>query len=71
MVYVNEIYNGNVNLTEDSRKAINAYVNVIKENASFLNGNRGMVKNQLDMASNLISKQNQDNIINYYRYIVN
>ena len=66
MVYVNEIYNGNVNLTEDSRKAINAYVNVIKENASFLNGNRGMVKNQLDMASNLISKQNQDNIINYY-----
>lgn len=66
MVYVNEIYNGNVNLTDDSRKAINAYVNVIKENASFLNGNRGMVKNQLDMASNLISKQNQDNIVNYY-----
>ena len=66
MVYVNEIYNGNVNLTEDNKKAINAYVNVIKENASFLNGNRGMVKNQLDMASNLINTQNNENIVNYY-----
>lgn len=66
MVYINEIYSGNVNLTDESRRAINAYVNVIKENASFLNGNRGMVKNQLNMASNLINSQNNDNIINYY-----
>ena len=66
MVYVNEIYNGNVSLTDEDRKAINAYVNIIKENASFLNGNRGMVKNQLDMASNLINTQSSDNIVNYY-----
>ena len=66
MVYVNEIYSGNVNLTDEPRRAINAYVNVIKENASFLNGNRGMVKNQLNMASNLMNSQNNDNIINYY-----
>lgn len=66
MVYVNEIYNGNVTLTDENRKAINAYVNVIKENASFLNGNRGMVKNQLDMASNLINTQSNDEIVNYY-----
>ena len=66
MVYVNEIYNGNVTLTDDNKKAINAYVNVIKENASFLNGNRGMVKNQLDMASNLINTQSNENIVNYY-----
>ena len=39
---------------------------LIKENASFLNGNRGMVKNQLGMASNLINKQSEDNIVNYY-----
>lgn len=66
MIYVNEIYNGNVNLSEENKKAINAYVNVIKENASFLNGNRGMVKNQLGMASDLINNQNNENIVNYY-----
>ena len=33
MIYVNEIYSGNVNLTDENRKAINAYVNIIKENA--------------------------------------
>lgn len=66
MIYVNEIYNGNVNLTEENRKAINAYVNVIKENASFLNGNRGMVKNQLGLASNLIEQDTNNDIVNYY-----
>lgn len=66
MVYVNEIYSGNVELSDENRKAINAYVNVIKENASFLNGNRGMVKNQLGMASNLIDTKQDENIINYY-----
>lgn len=66
MVYVNEIYNGNVTLSEDNRTAINAYVNVIKENASFLNGNRGMVKNQLGMASDLLNNQSNENIVNYY-----
>ena len=66
MIYVNEIYNGNVNLTEENRTAINAYVNIIKENTSYLNGNRGMVKNQLGMASDLINKESDDNIINYY-----
>lgn len=66
MIYVNEIYNGNVNLTEDNKKSINAYVNIIKENASYLKGNRGMVKNQLGMASDLINKENSNNIVNYY-----
>ncbi len=66
MVYVNEIYNGNVTLSDENKKAINAYVNVIKENASFLNGNRGMVKNQLNMASNLLNTKTSENIVNYY-----
>lgn len=66
MIYVNEIYSGNVNLTDENRKAINAYVNIIKENASYLDGNRGMVKNQLGMASDLINNNNQENIVNYY-----
>jgi hypothetical protein len=66
MIYVNEIYNGNVNLSEDDKIAINAYVNVIKENTSFFNGNRGMVKNQLSLASDLVSSESNENLINYY-----
>lgn len=66
MIYVNEIFGGNVTLNDENRKAINAYVNIIKENTSFLNGNRGMVKNQLGMANNLISNQSEDSLINYY-----
>lgn len=66
MIYVNEIYNNRVELTEENRVAINAYVNVIKENASFLNGNRGMVKNQLTLANDLANNNSNDNLINYY-----
>ncbi len=66
MIYVNEIYNGNVTLSEENKVAINAYVNVIKENTSFLNGNRGMVKNQLSLANDLVSSDNNGNLINYY-----
>lgn len=66
MIYVNEIYNNNVNLTEENKVAINAYVNVIKENTSFLNGNRGMVKNQLGLATDLATTENNNNLINYY-----
>ncbi len=66
MIYVNEIYNGNVTITEENRTAINAYVNVIKENASFLKGNRGMVKNQLNLASDLLNNESNENLVNYY-----
>ncbi len=66
MIYVNEIYNNRVNLTEENRVAINAYVNVIKENASFLNGNRGMVRNQLSLANDLINNNSNNNLVNYY-----
>ncbi len=66
MIYVNEVYNGNVNFTEENKVAINAYVNVIKENTSYLNGNRGMVKNQLGLASDLVSSDSNENLVNYY-----
>ena len=65
-IYVNEIYNGNINISDENRTAINAYVNVIKENASFLKGNRGMVKNQLNLASDLLSTESNENLVNYY-----
>lgn len=66
MIYVNEIYNGNIILSEDNKVAINAYVNVIKENASFLNGNRGMVKNQLGIATDLVESNKNNELVNYY-----
>lgn len=66
LIYVNEIYNNRVNLSEENRVAINAYVNVIKENASYLSGNRGMVKNQLTLANDLKNSKSNDNLVNYY-----
>lgn len=66
MIYANEIQNGNVNLTQEDKTAINAYVNVIKENASFLKGNKGIVKNQLNLASDLINNNTSENLVNYY-----
>lgn len=66
MIYVNEIYNGNVTISNEDKLAINAYVNVIKENTSYLNGNRGMVRNQLNLASDLLTSETNDNLINYY-----
>lgn len=66
MIYVNEIYNGNVELSNENKLAINAYINVIKENTSYLNGNRGMVKNQLNLASDLITADENENLVNYY-----
>ena len=66
MIYVNEIYSGRVNLSNESKTAINAYVNVLKENTSFLNGNRGMVKNQLGLASDLVKNEKNNDLVNYY-----
>ena len=66
MIYVNEIYNNRVNLSDENRTAINAYVNIIKENASFLNGNRGMVRNQLTLANDLMVNNSNNNLVNYY-----
>lgn len=66
MIYVNEIYSGKVNLSNESKTAINAYVNVLKENTSFLNGNRGMVKNQLGLASDLVKNEKNNDLVNYY-----
>ncbi len=66
MIYVNEIYNNRVNLSDENRVAINAYINVLKENTSYLNGNRGMVKNQLNLANDIISSNTNNNLVNYY-----
>lgn len=66
MIYVNEIYSGNVTLSEENKVAINAYVNVIKENTSFLNGNRGMVKNQLTLADDLNKSGSNNQLIGFY-----
>ena len=66
MIYANELAVGHINLSEDNKVAINAYINVINENSSFLNGNRGMVKNQLSRATDLANSNSNNNLVNYY-----
>ena len=54
LMYVNDLYKGYVNLSESSAQAINAYLNIIKDNTAFLNQNKGIIVNQLSQANKLI-----------------
>lgn len=65
MLYINEIYKGNVNLSSADISAINAYINIIKDNNNFLASNKGMVKNQINMATKTMSANNK-NLVNAY-----
>ena len=66
MLYINEIYNGNVTLSDEDVSAINAYVNIIRDNTSFMNANKGMIRNQLGYARNTFRGNNNRNLVNAY-----
>ena len=67
MVYVNEIYNGKVNLSEENKAAINSYIDSIKENTNNQSG-RNMEKNQQRPAEEN-DEENQNGNANYIRNI--
>ena len=66
MLYINEIYNGNVELSPADISAINAYMNILRDNTSFMNSNKGMVRNHLNRANNTQRTNNNRNLINAY-----
>ncbi|MBR2909848.1 MAG: hypothetical protein IKC11_05885 [Clostridia bacterium] len=66
LLYINDLYKGYVNLTNQSKQAINAYINIIKDNTSYLNSNRGMIRNQINHAKSLASTNNTSPLINAY-----
>ena len=66
LLNINDLYKGNVNLTESTITAINAYINIIKDNTSFLNKSKGLIVNQLSRAHKLASQDQNSPLINAY-----
>ena len=66
LLLINDLYKGNIKLSEESLTAINAYINIIKDNTSYLNSNRGIISNQLNRANNLYNSNSASPLINAY-----
>ncbi len=66
LVYIDEIYSNNVSLSENNILAIKVYMNIIKDNSSYLTSYKGMLKNQVNEASQLYNQNKNTNIINAY-----
>lgn len=66
LLCINDLYKGNVSLSIASKNAINAYMNIIKDNTSYLNQNKGIVTNQLSEANKLYEENNNSSLINAY-----
>lgn len=52
MLYISDLYNGSITLSQDEINAINSYANIIKESTAYLKSNQGTVKNHLNEATN-------------------
>lgn len=66
LIYINDLYNSNIKLSQEDANAIIAYMNIIKECTSYLNSNKGIVDNQLSQANDLVSENNNSPLISAY-----
>ena len=66
LLYVNALYNSKLALSKDMTNAINAYINIIKDNTAYLNSNKGIVTNQLSQASSIKLANAYSPLINAY-----
>lgn len=66
LIYVNHLYNGNINLSQENLTAINVYINIIQDNTAFLNSNRGIITNQVSQAQSIINENAYSPLINAY-----
>jgi len=66
LLYINDLYKGNIALSSGSKSAINAYMNIIKDNTAFLNQNKGIVSNQLNKAQELLSSDPNSSLAGAY-----
>lgn len=66
LIYINDLYKGNINLSKEDKNALNAYMNIIKDNTSYLNQNRGIITNELSHASDLHTSSPTSSLINAY-----
>lgn len=66
LLYLNEIYSGNVAFESADLLSINVYLNILKDNSNYLNSYNGMLKNQINQAITLFESQENVNLINAY-----
>lgn len=66
LLYINDLYKGNITVASTNKNAVNAYMNILKDNTSYFNQHRGLVTNQIDQAKELYSSDNSSSLINAY-----
>ena len=66
LLYIDEMYANNVKLSEADTLAIKVYMNIIKDNSTYLSNYKGMLKNQLNEATSLYHQNKNTNLINAY-----
>lgn len=66
LLYINDLYKGNVTIASTNKNAVNAYMNILKDNTSYFNQHRGLVTNQIDQAKELYNSDNSSSLINAY-----
>ncbi len=66
LLYINEIHGGNANLTEADQLSLKVYMNILKDNSNYLSSYKGMLKNQINEATNLYNNKSNINAINAY-----
>ncbi len=66
LLYINDLYKENVTIASTNKNAVNAYMNILKDNTSYFNQHRGLVTNQIDQAKELYNSDNSSSLINAY-----
>lgn len=66
LLYIDEMYANNVRLSEADTLAVKVYMNIIKDNSTYLSNYKGMLKNQLNEATSLYNQNKNTNLINAY-----
>lgn len=66
LLYLSEIYSGNVAFESADLLSINVYLNILKDNSTYLSSYNGMLKNQINQATTLFENQENVNLINAY-----
>lgn len=66
LLYVNDLYKGNISIDSNHRSAINAYLNILKDNTSFFNNQKGIVSNQINQAKEEFSNNISSVLVNAY-----
>jgi len=64
MLYISDLYNGNVTLSNADVEAINSYANIIKESTAYLKSNNGTVNNHINEAASFIASGHNSSLAN-------